>query len=110
MMVRSLVRCTLAIVLLALCAEAAGKPELRINGTFSGPTPFISFIDLAADPPASLKELKFVVRPKAGSFARPVSGTYSASYLQTRGYIDPTGRVKLPVFGLYSDYANTVDV
>ena len=42
---------------------------------------------------------------------RHVSGTYPAAYLQKRGYYNSqTGAILLPVFGLYANFSNTVNL
>jgi hypothetical protein len=59
--------------------------------------------------PARSRTIQFTVAPKAGSVTRPLSGTYSAEYLTSRGYLNAsTGEIFLPVYGLYDDYDNTV--
>ena len=49
--------------------------------------------------------------PTPGSVTRPLAASYSKRYLNTRGYVNPTaGEIKVPVFGLYDGYSNTVNL
>jgi arylsulfate sulfotransferase len=92
-----------------LVSREAGAGSVIINGQTAGPTPFIAQIQLTANPPTSVKSIKFQITPKAGSVTRPVSGTYPIEYLQKRGYFNAqTGAILLPVFGLYANFSNTV--
>ncbi|HXX41182.1 MAG TPA: aryl-sulfate sulfotransferase [Chthoniobacterales bacterium] len=80
-------------------------------GQSAGPTPFIANLQLSASDPTMVKSVGFTITPKPGSITRPVSVTYTADYLQNRGYFDlQTGAITLPVFGLYANYSNTVTV
>ncbi|MEO5754381.1 MAG: aryl-sulfate sulfotransferase [Chthoniobacterales bacterium] len=75
----------------------------------AGPTPFISFAKLRVRDLSSLKTAEFQIEPKAGSATRPVHVRYTRRYLQQRGYIDTaTGRVTVPIFGLYAGRSNSV--
>jgi arylsulfate sulfotransferase len=100
-----------AILLSTIClpTDKINAASVIINGQTAGPTAFIRQAQLTANPPASIKSIKFEVTPKAGSVTRPVSATYSSEYLQKRGYYNSlTGAILLPVFGLYDNFANTV--
>lgn len=80
-----------------------------VNGQTAGPTPFIKQIQLTANPPASIKSIKFQITPKSGSVTRPVTATYASEYLKRRGYYNSqSGAILLPVFGLYANFNNTV--
>lgn len=80
-----------------------------MEGRTAGPTPFISLVRLTLSDPASLESIEFTVRPKPRSQTRAISAIYSSAYLQSRGYLDlSTGRVKVPVFGLYANSNNSV--
>ena len=88
-------------------AAWAGRVVLR--SVQAGPTPFISFLFLTPDLSAGIKSVQFTIVPKPGSVTRPVSVTYSKSYLQNRGFISgQVPEIMLPVFGLYANYLNTV--
>jgi arylsulfate sulfotransferase len=70
--------------------------------------PFIRHLKFQVNPIANLKSVQFTVQPKPGSVTRPISATYSRSYLSQRGYLDPAGNLVVPVFGLYDDFTNSV--
>lgn len=73
--------------------------------------PFIARIQLQASDPTAVQSITFTIAPKAGSVTRPLSATFTSAYLQDRGYFDSkTGAITLPVFGLYDNYANTVNL
>lgn len=106
-------RFRLIIISVATCAfsGAASAQSVMITGQTAGPTPFIAQIQLTANPPASVKSIEFLITPKAGSVTRPVKGTYPIEYLVKRGYFNSqTGAILLPVFGLYANYSNTVNL
>jgi arylsulfate sulfotransferase len=85
--------------------------SVMVTGQTAGPTPFIAQIQLTANPPTSVKSIKFQITPKPGSVTRPVSATYPIEYLQRRGYFNSqTGAILLPVFGLYANFSNTVNL
>jgi hypothetical protein len=56
---------------------------------------------------ASIKSIQFTIAPKPNSSTRPLSATYSSSYLAERGDTG-TGTIFLPIYGLYDGYTNTV--
>ncbi|MEP6975376.1 MAG: DVUA0089 family protein [Spartobacteria bacterium] len=106
-----------ALITLALCllagrhagATQADDTTVTIVGQTAGATPFISQLSLTASDTTVIKSIQFTITPRPRSVTRPLSGTYSHDYLESRGYLLPgTGQVFLPIFGLYDDYANTV--
>ncbi len=74
----------------------------------SGAKPFIRKLNFKVTPIANLKSVQFIVQPKPGSVTRPLSATYSIGYLSRRGFLDSAGYLKVPVFGLYDEFTNTV--
>src|SRR6476660_447397 len=70
--------------------------------------PFIRHLKFSVNPIANFKSVQFTVQPKPGSVTRPISATYSSKYLSSRGYLDAAGNLKIPVFGLYDGFTNTV--
>ena len=104
---------TLATLFAAVCV-VSGTTEAAsviITGQTAGPTPFIAQIQLTANPPTSVKSIQFQITPKPGSVTRPLKATYPIAYLQKRGYFNSqTGAILLPVFGLYSNFSNTVNL
>ena len=90
-------------------SRAAGADKVVLTSVQAGPTPFISFLFLVPDLSAGIKSVEFTIVPKPGSVTRPISVTYSKSYLQSRGFInEQIPQIMLPVFGLYANYLNTV--
>lgn len=71
------------------------------------PSIFVSAIDLTGLDAANIKNISFTIRPKEGSYAKPVSATYSQEYLSRSSLYDPASKkIQIPVFGLYSNYSN----
>ncbi|MEO7166723.1 MAG: aryl-sulfate sulfotransferase [Spartobacteria bacterium] len=105
------------LISLAAALVLVGAPETRA-GQFIGPvtyaagaTPFISFTQIRVSDPATFKSAEFEIQPKAGSATRPIHVSYTRRYLKGRGYIDAgTGRITLPVFGLYAGRNNSVTI
>lgn len=90
-------------------ARLANQTTVTITGHSSGPTPFISVLNLTVSQTNVLKNVIFTIQPKPASVTRSISANYSSSYLERRGYLNPTnGEVSVPVFGLYANYSNTV--
>src|SRR5262245_46796505 len=84
-------------------------PDFRVTDRTPGPTPFIELVHLQVRDPANLSFMRFTVTPKPGSQTRPLSARYSSAYLHRRGYFNTeTGRLTVPVFGLYSNFNNSV--
>jgi arylsulfate sulfotransferase len=88
-------------------ATQADDTIITIDRQIAGATPFLSQLTLSVSDTASIKSIDFTIAPKPGSSTRPLSATYSSSYLDERGDIG-TGTIFLPVYGLYDDYTNTV--
>lgn len=87
----------------------ASTASITVIGQKPGITPFLATINLSATNPAAIASIGFIITPKPGSVTRPLSATFSASYLAGRGYLNnQTGQIELPIFGLYSNYSNTV--
>jgi hypothetical protein len=80
-------------------ATQSDDTNIRINGHTPGVTPFISNVHLTASDTSVLKGIQFVITPKPGGVARPVSGTYGNDYLVNRGFENQqTGEITLPVY------------
>ena len=85
--------------------------SVAVVGQQAGPTPFISVLELSTTTPGTLRSIQFEVVPKPGSVTRPISAVYFADYLTYRGNFDMlAGQINVPVFGLYADYTNTVNL
>ncbi len=90
-------------------ATQADDATITIDSQTQGSTPFISQLTLTASDITTIKSIRFEITPKRPSVTRPLSGTYSSDYLTSRGDLDSaTGQIFLPVYGLYSGFANPV--
>ena len=90
-------------------ATQADDTIITITGQTAGATPFLSQISLMASDTSVLKSIQFVIAPKAGALAPPLSATYGRDYLVERGYLlEDAGEIFLPVYGLYAGVTNTV--
>lgn len=78
-------------------------------------SPFTATVTFQALEPDFIT-IRFTVLPLPGASAHPLSAVFSAAYLLRSGRVKPTGlssgfrRVDLPIFGLYPNISNTVDV
>jgi arylsulfate sulfotransferase len=76
---------------------------------FEGPTPFIRFVHTRVSDVAGFESAQFQIWPKTRSATRPIKVRYARSYLEARGYFDSqTGKVTIPIFGLYAGRPNRV--
>lgn len=86
----------------------SGMAVLR-GSPIPGSSPFVSFVSLQVLAPSSVASIRYGIAVKPGHLARPVDVTYRIAYLQRRGYVvASSGRIDVPVFGLYSGTANPV--
>ena len=88
-------------------ATQADDTIITIDRQIAGATPFLSQLTLSVSDTALIKSIQFTITPKPDSSTRPLSATYSSSYLVERGDIG-TGTIFLPIYGLYDGYTNTV--
>ena len=88
-------------------ATQADDTIITIDRQIAGATPFLSQLTLSVSDTALIKSIQFTITPKPDSSTRPLSATYSSSYLAERGDIG-TGTIFLPIYGLYDGYTNTV--
>jgi len=87
----------------------ADDTTIAITGQNAGATPLIKQLVLLASDTSVIRSVAFTITPKPSSVTRPLSGTFTATYLIDRGYLDPdTGQIFVPVYGLYAGYANAV--
>jgi arylsulfate sulfotransferase len=98
----------LGLALQSSSATQADSTSVVLVSKTAGATPFIRFLNFKVTPVGSVKSIQFSINPKPGSVTRPISGTYSATYLKTRGFLDSAGNVKVPVWGLYDGVTNDV--
>jgi arylsulfate sulfotransferase len=88
--------------------STAGQPkDITITGTTAGVTPFIASVQLSGKSVADVKTVNFTIAAKPNTVSKPVSVTWNASVLTTRGY-QTDNVINLPVFGLYGNFQNDV--
>ena len=81
----------------------------QLGAITDGATPFIRFVKITGIRPSIMSNASFSITPKAGSTTKAISATYSKAYLIKNNYLDANNNsITIPVFGLYSEYANTV--
>jgi arylsulfate sulfotransferase len=96
--------------LLPITLQAAGQ-LVTFRAHLPGKTPFIKLVRLHVDDVGVIDHVRFTINPKPGSVTRPISAQYSRAYLERRGFLDRAAKeIRVPVFGLYQDYLNTVEV
>lgn len=90
-------------------ATQADNTTITIDAKNPGATPFISQLTLTASSTSVIKSVQFTIARKTGSVTRPLSATYSNAYLAGRGDLQAeTGKIFLPVYGIYANATNTV--
>lgn len=104
-----------ALLLIPFCslagASQADDTTIAIIGQDEGPSVFIKKLNLSVSDLTALDRVQFAIAPKPGSVTRPLSATYTRTYLAGRGYVRPTlGEITVPVFGLYDGYTNKVNL
>jgi hypothetical protein len=65
---------------------------------------FISALDMDMDP-TNISRVRFTIAPKEGTLAESISATFNIDNLLSSEH-----GVKLPIWGMYDNYENTVDV
>ena len=105
----------LLLAALAGCGPAPFQVSSDASGSISvagrpGSSPFIAFLDLSGPTIGDVTSVTYSVQPRAGSVSKPVQATFSISALQTRGYVAETGKLTVPVFGLYPGAQNQATV
>lgn len=88
----------------------AETSDIAWDNSEAGVTPFIAFAHLSGETLAEVSTVTFSVEPKPGSVSKPVRVTYTRAALESRGRFETAQSLKLPVFGLYSGYDNTVSI
>ncbi len=105
----------IVLALLASCGGGSGTApqELRdFDVSFEiVHTPHAALATLTLDQPASIQSVEFTILTKPGNLAANAHVTYHESYLSRVGAVDATsGTVQFTVFGLYSQFVNSVQV
>jgi len=88
---------------------AAETSDIAWIDSQQGVTPFISIVHLAGQSLAAVRTVRYEVKPKPGSVSQRVRVTYTRQALKRRGRLTDSD-LRLPVFGLYAGYANTVSI
>jgi hypothetical protein len=90
---------------------AASTDTTAVANVSAGSTPYISFVDLNSIDISTINSIEYLIHPKAGTFSKPVSVRFNTGYLTRNGYSFPGAKfVRVPIFGLYSNYSNLVDI
>nr|MBA3273716.1 hypothetical protein [Chthoniobacterales bacterium] len=90
-------------------ASEADEATVAVVSQAPGPRPFIAKVETSVTPVTNLKSVAFTIAPKSGSVTRAAAASFSVGYLASRGYFTSgTGKVTVPIFGLYAAHANTV--
>jgi arylsulfate sulfotransferase len=123
MLDRSLLRFLVALAIATLLAACGGSRETSGSAPLAdasdvvevrsqaGSTPFVGFVDFQGDSIAQVKTIRYSVEPKQGSSVKPVDVTYEMGALQRKGYsVVGSSRLTLPVFGLYANHTNRLNV
>ncbi|WP_313032805.1 aryl-sulfate sulfotransferase [Massilia alkalitolerans] len=89
-------------------AEQALIGELRHA---PGATVFIAHLSFSLRNYADLAGISYSVAPRPGSHSKPLAVSFDKSWLDRRGaWQSGSGRLELPVFGLYAAHANEVSL
>jgi arylsulfate sulfotransferase len=89
----------------------ATEPLVKLTSFGPGKEPFINLVVHQMQDANLLDHVQFTVAPKPGSVTRPVSARYSRAYLIRNGFLNAsTGGITVPVFGLYANYENSVQM
>ena len=104
----------LLLALLTLWAPATAAAARSLPATIYSVTadsPFGGTVVISGATTSKLSSVQFTVTSKVGATAKAISATYSAAYLASISAIDAgAGRVTVPIFGLYQNYANSVTI
>jgi hypothetical protein len=87
-------------------AEQADIGELR---HVQGLTVFVATLSFKLNNYQDLTGLAYSIAPRSGSLSKPLAVSIDKSWLDRRNAWQ-SGRLELPVFGLYAAHANTVDL
>jgi len=102
----------------AQAAGAAAAPDAIVSPAGAvlfkkatpGVTPFISLAKFGGGALARAVDVSYTIAKAAGAQAKPVQVRYTMAWLRAHGRVGNDGTLTLPVFGLYANQANAVDV
>lgn len=94
-----------------LAEQLSYDPATQVTENDIHDSVFISALDLTELDSNNIKNISFTIKPKIGSYAKPVTATYDWQYIAANDLYDSSNkRIQLPIFGLYSAYTNDVTV
>jgi arylsulfate sulfotransferase len=91
-------------------ASLADATIIIPEGTATGVTPFIAFVKVRGDNLDRLDSIGFQIAPMPDTVSRPVSVRYEVDYLRRSNYFVAGDTATVPVFGLYANYTNRVEL
>ncbi len=94
------------------CLLLRAKSSTLATGPVAiGASPFIGLVDLQGSDREHVVSVRATVAPKAGSASRPASALFATAYLARSGYVDDAaGLFRVPVYGLYSNHLNQIEL
>jgi len=92
------------------CAKLSDRSDLALAEAEPGPSPFLAALRLRGNALDHVVSVTFTIAPLPGSASRPVHASYTDAYLRGRGYGPAAPDYRIPVFGLYQSWSNTVGV
>ena len=85
--------------------------RIGVKSMVQGATAFIKLVTISCPDLKIVKSVRYSIAPKFGSLTKPISATYTLDYLRGQKYVNDTqSTLTVPVFGLYSNFANTVTI
>ena len=99
-----------AAVIAAGCATRADRSDASTASVQVATSPFLATVALKGNALERIVSAGFTVAPLPGAASRPVQVTYAASRLQSWGYGLDASTYRLPVFGLYQSWTNSVTI
>jgi hypothetical protein len=106
----SLMLVAVALITALFLPMAAQAGTAQIVDVEQGATPFIIYAG-AFYYSGTIASVGYTIQPISGSVTRPLTTTYSASYLTSHNYFfRGANAVIIPIFGLYAGTSNTINV
>lgn len=89
----------------------AEKTDITILSDVGSVNAFIKSIVVSIDSIDNISTVEFLIASKEGAASKPIHATYTKKYIQDRGFFEQsTGKLNIPVFGLYSNFNNNVNL
>lgn len=105
-----------ALMLLIACngssdSTMAEKTKVNLLPDVVSTNPFIKSITFDISSLDDIKSVDFEVTSKTGAASKPIHASYSKSYILNRDFFNSnTSQLTIPIFGLYADYANNINL